>query len=153
MDVAKGESWFECMPTRFSWLSGLAKSFDRYRFISCAVEYKAAVGTVESGLVTFGPDWDASAKDVTYKRNMVMALTPICEGPVWQSSRLALPPSRLQTRREYRLMASSDSRTEDQAFDVMPCTIAYSCSGSKAITYGELWVEYDVELFGTSLSA
>lgn len=150
MDVTGGTvSWFELMPLRFAWLKGLAKNFDRYRWLSAVVEYKPAVGTTTTGLMAFGPDWNSGTSTTTYTREEVLAATPLSEAPVWQQQSLPLPKARLMSRKDYRISTKDDTTwDDDSAFDVMPCFIMWATTGAKSIV-GELWVSYTVELIGT----
>lgn len=147
-EVKKDSDYFVLSPLRLPWLKGLAASFDRYVWLKAHIVYKAAVGTTKSGLVAVGPDWD-SYHSTSYSRQDVLAYTPVYESPVWQSGRLALPPSRLMTRKEYRLKEWTSQATEGEVFDLFPCVVVYNCSGTETITYGEIWVEYTVRLIGT----
>lgn len=145
-------SYFELWPNRLAWLKGIAGNFDRYRWISVDIEYKPAVGTTANGLIAFGPDWDGGATETTYVREDVLAATPVCEVPVWQPAKLALPASKLQTRKEYRLRVQKNWDDVTQ-FDCFPCFLMVACTGTKDTSVGELWVHYNVEMFGTRKAA
>lgn len=129
----------------FPWLSGLARNFDRIKWHSCQVRYRPSVGTNEGGQLIMGVDWDSNAIS-TITMEAVSASTPVFETPVWQGGVMALPSSRLMSRKEYVVKPTSSQDT----FDGQPGTLMYVVSGTdKTKEAGHLWVTYDVTLFGT----
>lgn len=135
---------FNLDPASFSWLSTVSKAFERIVWVSCHIYYRAAVGTNASGLVAYGVDWDSNPPE-TISRAAVVACTPAADHPVWQSSitqPLVLPPSRLQSRKEYLITAK-------EAVDKQPGTIIWANSGDESKEVGELWAKYTVRLSGT----
>lgn len=132
-------------PDSFSWLKGVAKSFERAVWKNARVYWKPAVGTHVNGLLVAGVDW-ASKMDGA-DRSKIQALTPIMDFPVWQGNAtnpMVLPPSRLMSRKEYVLASSA---AEDSA----PGSLVYNCTTGQAGFMGELWVRYTVQLFGTTV--
>lgn len=130
---------------KFSWLAQLSKAFDRCVWHSADLIWKPAVGTTTDGLIAYGVDWSGKVK-ANWGRKDVLSLTPIADHPVWQSTEtcpLILPSVKLMSRKEYIL--SSDA-LEDKA----PGVLVYACTGSDNKTYGELWIRYDISLFGTA---
>lgn len=126
----------------FPWLKNLARAFDRITWHSAVLHYKPAVGTMKDGMVVYGVDWDSNG---TATVEFIRALTPLVQGPVWQATNLALPKSRLMTRREYRTNQSPNPDPYDSA----PGIVGMLCTGKENIVYGQIWVSYDVTLFGT----
>lgn len=137
-------------PGSFAWLANLAKAFDRFMVHSMSIHWKAAVGTNRDGLVSYGIDWDSS-KAERMTRQMVLALTPVNDHPVWQSASMPLPKGKLMSRKEYviRKDGGADSKAGD--FDCMPGYLLYSMTGIEGLVYGEFWVDYDLTLFGTTI--
>lgn len=133
-------------PVSFSWLSTLAKSFDRITWHAATLHYRPAVGTTKDGIVVIGPDWDTEGSTT---KDYVMSATPIVQGPVWQGLNLVLPSARLMTRKEYMTSKPTGVNTD---FDVAPCDVMWFCSGVDAHVYGQIWVTYDVTFFGTRKS-
>lgn len=124
-----------------TWLNGVSKSFDRIKWHKCRLYWKSAVGTMTDGLITFGVDFDSSA--TINSRASVTALTPVYDGPVWQTgASINIPQNRLSTRNQYSITSSDKF---DQTFG----SLAYYCNGSDKKSYGDIWIEYDVTLSGT----
>lgn len=130
----------------FPWLANLAKCFDRIKWLAVTAYWKPAVGTTQGGLILYGVDWDAD-KSATLAKEVVAALTPLSEHPVWQQGNLVLPSGRLMTRKEYKIAVASEGKED---FDTTPGYLCYSCGGKKDEVMGELWVRYSVEMFGTA---
>lgn len=134
-------------PDTLSWLSGVAKAFERIRWHSATIIWRPAVGTTTNGMVAYGADWTCSTTAPT-DRAAVLALTPVNDHPIWQSAEvrpLVLPVQRLQSRAWY-VLGGSDS------FDKAPCSVFFALSSSnltKDSLAGELWIAYDVVLSGT----
>lgn len=130
----------------FPWLGNLAKSFDRITWHSATVCWKPAVGTTVDGLVSYGMDW-AGDRQVT-KRSDLLAFTPVQDHPVWQQSQMVLPSARLQTRKEY-VTKQNDSVSNRPFYDSSPGLLTVVTTNTAAKVMGEIWITYDVTLFGT----
>lgn len=130
----------------FTWLKMLATAFDRVTWHSAELMWKPAVGTTTDGLVAYGVDWNSSPKS-NWVRKDILALTPIADHPVWQTTEcepLVLPSQKLMSRKEYFIQSSNKTETQ-------PGTILIACTGTdQAKVHGELWIRYDVSLFGTA---
>lgn len=139
-------SWnFLLRPSDFPWLKKIAGAFSRVTWHSCKVSWRSAVGTQRDGLISYGADWDTNIGDAI-TRATVLSLTPVMDHPVWQTTDttpMVLPASKLMTRKEYLF------QTKDLV-DSAPASIMAWCTGSEAkVSYGEIWIEYDLTLFGT----
>lgn len=124
-------------PMSWTWISTISKSFERFTIHSATLEWKPAVGTTEAGLCCYGVDWNANSTPTT--RAQILAYTPVQDNPVWQPSTLVLPSSKLMTRKEY-----STADTKD-----IPGIIVASCTSDPAKVAGELWIRYDISMYGT----
>jgi hypothetical protein len=144
IEVKGGTTLSTTLETKhLGWLDGLARNFDRIVWHSCSLIYKPAVGTTKDGLISLGVDWNSSSP--AKERKDVLKLTPILDLPVWQATSgrgLILPTSKLQSRKEY-FVSGGDVQ------DNCPGAVVYNCSGTGSGVYGEIWVHYDVSLFGT----
>lgn len=134
----------------FTWASKIAAAFDRATYHKVVFRYKAAVGTNVNGMISFSFDWDSN-QAATVNRNIVLAATPVNDHPVWQSSTMALPPSRLMTRKEYNMFAPKSAVGTD--YDNCPGYLLYATTATKGtatddFVVGELWIDYDISLFG-----
>jgi len=129
---------------QFSWLAGLATSWERIVWNRLAFSWRSAVGTTTDGLVAYGVDWEANTT-VPTNRGQVAALYPVADHPVWQSTQnvpLVLPVAMLQSRRHYLL-------NEGDLADRCPGTLKIGVQGAPgAKVVGEIWVEYDVVMLG-----
>lgn len=135
----------DLMCANLPWLSKLSACFDRIRWHRAILVWRPAVGTSTGGQLLMGPDWDSNISKVS--ATQVAALTPIYESPIWQGGQLALPSSRLMTRKEYFIRQDKDKKT--QVSECSPCGILYSVTGTADQPAGHLWLDYDVTLFGT----
>lgn len=144
-------------PSSFPWLKTLVKVFERYRFVSLALEYRPLVGTQTPGSFTMGVDWmtntvktaltkhgDLTLALGTIDKPAILALTPSVDSPVWQPvKRLVIPPSILNTRLWYVTDAP------DASSNVEDYTPAYIVQQSSDDNQGEVWIHYKVHLSGT----
>lgn len=141
---------FDLVPSSFSFLKGIAKSFDRLVWNKIHIFYKPAVGSTFGGLVTYGVDWDfVTTNDIGRER--ISSLTPSATLAAWsdnQTKPLVLQPAKIQSRRFF----SPNATTEDNS-NKGPGKIhwATSVSAQAADTIvGELWVSYSVTMQGTN---
>lgn len=127
-------------PYVFTWLSTLAKAFDRHSWHSCRVFYKPAVGTNMNGILAYGMDWNYSGGG---DKTKVLACTPVVDAPVWQATEMVLPSQKLMSRKEYLNSATL-------GVDSSPGQVVWYAThrDTSVITLGELWVCYDLTLFG-----
>lgn len=128
-------------PSNFDWLKTMAAAFERYRWEAVVVEYRPLVGSTTDGYIAVGMDWSSGTS--LSSKSQVLAMTPVCDGPVWQGFRMPLPRDRLQNRLWY------DMQQDD--VDGAPGFIAWASSkpASSQKTYGEIWVHYRVRMSGT----
>lgn len=138
------------VPKSFSFLKGIAASFEHSRWHKLQVYYKPAVAVTTGGLIAIGMDWDNSSSNAT-TRETISAFTPSMHFPAWKDTStmpMVLPPRKLQTRMWYpHNSASAD------AVDKGPGTlrIAGEINGVAAKTnVGELWIAYEVQMQGTN---
>lgn len=134
-------------PGAFSFLKGVSKSFERYKYQKLRVYWKPAVGTVYGGMVAMGIDFDSS-RTAGVGRSQVVAYTPSMTCACWadtESKPLIIPPPRLQTRNWYLTSATG--------FDASPGTLMWAANGESSATadkvLGEIWVEYSITFQGT----
>lgn len=133
-------------PNSFNFLTGIASSFERSRWLKIHFYYKPAVAVTTGGLIAMGVDWDGATK-VT-EREKVLAFTPSQSYPVWQDSQakpLVLPASRLQSRTWY-----SHNSTNVLESSVGTLRIAGTTSAEDGAVVGEVWVYYEMVMQGTN---
>lgn len=147
-------------PYSFAWLGGLSKCFEKYQWVSLALDYIPDVGTTKDGSVAWGIDWGSSNATLTqgmcplrgavyavgsYDRASVVALTPSAVVPLWKPNKLVVPSNVLQTRKWYSVATSSTSKAVD---DFAPGSVAYFVTAA-AGTVGDVWATYRVNFAGT----
>lgn len=125
-------------PDTFVFLNKIAGAFERITWHSLRIEYKAVVGTTKDGYCRVGVEW-GSKVTTNVTKDVVAGLTPNMDTPIWQSATLNVPASKLQTKKEYSLDTGTD----------IPGSILIFCAGQKDAVVGEIWVHYDVSLYGT----
>lgn len=126
----------------FTWLKTLAGAFDRVTWHYMRVFWKPAVGTTTDGLFALGIDWNLSTRAEDVTRAKVLACQPVMDVPVWQPAEIVCPAAKLMSRKEY-VLGSPDLA------DIQPGRLLYDVP-KVAKVFGEIWIEYDVTLFGTS---
>lgn len=147
-------------PSSFPWLKTLAKVFERYRFVSVALEYRPLVGTNTAGSSSMGVDWMTNSIKLmlrddglhphlgTADKSTILALTPSVDGPSWQRvPRLNVPSNIINSRLWYN--AKAPAKDEDVESHV-PGYVAYMSTSDNA---GEIWVHYKIHFSGTHQSA
>lgn len=138
-------------PDAFHFLKGIAKSFDRFKWLKMNFFYKPAVGTTYGGLISIGIDWDSAAG--VQSRADISSLTPNRSFAAWndtERSSLVLPPQRLQSRMWY-----VPHRETADDIDRQPGILKWAADGESSAngkTLGEIWVEYSVMMAGTNAS-
>lgn len=140
---------FDLLPSSFSFLKSLFKSFDRVKWHKLNLYYKPAVGTTYGGLVSLGMDWDFASRDVS--RSTMSGFTPNASFAAWsdtEKSPMVLPANRLQSRAWY-------TPNNGEYVDKGPGKIHWAVkgdSGATSKTFGEVWATYTVSLMGTNPS-
>lgn len=135
------------VPTSMPLLKKLAGAFERSRWLRLSVYYVSATGTMKQGSVQYGIDWDYTAKTSGNSASKVVAYTPSWSGPIWQArgNRVNCPRSRLQGRSWYLHNSSADD------VDKGPGQIVVYAAGLEAnMTIGNLWVQYEILMSGTT---
>lgn len=136
---------YDLNPVVFSWLKGIAASWDRVVWHSVQLSWRPAVGTTTDGIICYGFDWDPSTASKPKTRAAVVSLTPVKDHAIWQAtdkSPLVVRGGQLQSRRFYML------RSADLG-DRMPAAVLLYVSGAPASKMvGELWIRYDVTFSG-----
>lgn len=143
--------------TTFPWLSQIAQAFDTYKFHSCRFIYKTMSGYISTTTV-MGSVFAAIQYDVYNATFGSKGELEQYEGAVscvpsqslcidLQCSKMYLP----DTHRYTRVTSEPSVQGDNRLYDVGRLEIgSISCPTPKAVL-GELWVEYDVELFQKKL--
>lgn len=137
------------LPVTFPWLSTIANSFETYRFKRLWFIYKPSCPTTVGGKVILSVDYDANDPTPLSKVQQLQNKTMV-DGPPWTEFRVELDPRDMDslgprhfTRVNFAGVTGQDVKTYDVGRLVM------STSGFTApfSVCGELWTEYEIELF------
>lgn len=142
--------------TTMSFLWRLSQCYTRLRWNSLSFQWKPAVGTSTSGILTYGlrlmdDRTSGPPKDPT-DRAEVQSLFPVMDHAVWQTSTLTINKDLLMSRKWYAISPTTTLPTTSDTFDFSPGSFQYGCAHDADSTqkfYGEFWVTYSVTLDGT----
>nr|WPR17547.1 MAG: capsid protein [Arachnid permutotetra-like virus] len=139
-----------------SFLWRLSQCYTRLRWNSMSFQWKPAVGTSTSGLITYGlrlmDDRTSGTPADPTSRADVQALFPVMDHAVWQTSTLTINKDLLMSRKWYAISPSTQLPTDAETYDFSPGSFQYGCAhDTDAVRkfYGEFWVTYSVTLDGT----
>lgn len=127
----------------------LSSCYQRIRWVRAAISWRPSCGTATDGIISYGVAFNGSASVTS--RDLVCALTPCNDHPVWQSTGitpLAIPADMLMSRRWYPLNV-----TGGDAFDKGMgrfCVGLTHDADKVARSRGEFWISYTVEMEGTN---
>jgi len=130
----------------FPWLSIMAQGWEQYRFRKLAFCYYTRTGTGTPGSVMIAPDYDA-ADAAPATEQIASNFEDVVEDAPWKDIKCVLKRLSMaggQTRHFTRsgpLAANLDIKTYDVG-NLHLCTV-----DGTAVSWGKLWVEYDVEFF------
>lgn len=135
----------------FPWLSIEAQGWERYRFRKLNFRYTTSTGSTTPGTVIMAPDYDAAdAAPATQAVALTYKDRKYC--PPWELDKLCrLQPASMNSAfkehfvRTGALAANQDVKTYDVGN-------LYLCvTGGTAVTWGKLFVEYEVDFFNPQL--
>jgi len=136
----------------FPWLSSQAQGWERYRFNRLKFCYFTRTGTATPGSVIMSPDYDA-ADSAPVSEQVASTYEDTKEDAPWKDIDCTLTPQSLHALgptkfiRTGPLNANQDIKTYDAG------TFYLSTVDGTAVSWGKLWVEYDVTLFNPQLNA
>lgn len=126
----------------FPWLSGIAKNFEKYRIKKLVYRFESLVGSIQAGSVMLAIDMDAADAIPTSKAQMLQAQNAArCNA--WATCATRLPEAAKQL---YVRTAALASNQDIKTYDVGNLNVATQGMGTSAVTAGELWVDYEIEL-------
>ncbi len=132
--------------TSFPWLSNEALGWERYRFNRLRFCYYTRTGTGVPGSVMMAPDYDA-ADPAPASEQAASSYHDCEEDAPWKDIVCTLSPKDLNGAEKEKyvrsgaLAANQDIKTFDSG-NLHLCTV-----DGTAVSWGKLWVEYDVTLF------
>jgi len=127
----------------FPWCSGIAQRFENYRYKSLTVHYIPYAAATESGQVklAFDPDGTDSVDALTME--YMSQFKNFVEGPIYQRLSLNIKKESLSKFKRYYTSDTGDNKRETDVGLLYVATAGVNTAGNK----GEVWIEYDVELF------
>lgn len=126
----------------------LSSCYQRIRWLRAHITWRASCGTSTNGIISYGVAFNNGQSVTT--RDLVTALTPCNDHPVWQSgvnNPLVIPPSMLMSRRWYILNSSTADKTD---MDFGRFCYGLTHGATTADSRGEFWISYTVEMEGTN---
>jgi hypothetical protein len=131
----------------FRWLSGIAPSFETYRFRKLGFRYIPRCATTEQGSVLLVPDYDAADTQTLTEDRATQHVNAV-EDVLWKEIFCVLRPesmnralkSHFTCTDERFVQTSQDSKTLDAA------QFFLFIDSNTPGTDGKLWVEYEVDL-------
>jgi len=135
------------LPGSFPWLSIEAQGWEKYRFNSLKLCYYTRTGTNVPGSVILAADYDA-ADAAPANEQIASAYYGTQEDAVWKDLCFVFDRARLAGERFIRtggLSANQDVKT----FDVANAFVA--TQDGTAVSWGKVWLEYDVTLINPQL--
>lgn len=134
------------LPTTFPWLSSIANNFESYKFHSLKFRYEPVCTTVTPGSVMMAVDFDASDAPATTKQALMSyhnaVRTAAWDCNVYSSSKQDLLKFGVQRYVRNTNVPNTDIKT----YDVGNFQIATILASQIDSSFGELYIDYDVEL-------
>lgn len=139
-------SYKACTPINFSWLSGVAKAFERWRIKRLAITYHPLVATTTDGGFAMGFDYGDKTDLTKNALAHVMAQSPSIQVPLYQTAVLRLP-NNIMSQKWYMIHSSNGTEPSDAypGYLVWADTLA---DANK--TLGTVWVDYEIQFMGTA---
>jgi hypothetical protein len=127
----------------FPWLHAVASSFEKYTFHKLKFHYITSLPTSIRGMVALIPDYDAADSNTTLGKGDLLGFADAARGPCWANVTLTCDKKSLGPVRFTRegFSFGGDIKTYDQ----LQLIVMHNAATTGVV--GELWVEYDVELF------
>lgn len=145
----------------FPWLNGVANRYEKYRFKSLKFKFVPSVSKMYGGALAICPIYDPADEPPRSRRELYNAEGTV-HSPVHQSVALTVPGQRLAKQLFVRgthgsLVDSNELRLSDIGYVTITLfdlddTLATSMQAA-AVAYGDVFVEYEVELSGPRVSS
>lgn len=132
------------LPITFPWGSGIAKNYEQYRIRSLKFLYETQAPTTEPGTVMLAMDYDPADAPPGDKPSF-MSMAGAVRTPVWAGLTLSVDPQRRAFEKLFVRTGPLGPDLDVKTYDYGVMNIAVQ--GSNPIELGELYVEYEIELF------
>lgn len=135
----------------FPWLSTQAQGWERYRFKKLNFRYTTSTGSTTPGTLIMSPDYDA-ADAAPASQSVALTYKDREYCPPWSLDKLCmLNPAAMNAayKEHYVRLGALPANQDIKTFDV---GVLHLCvTGGTAVTWGKLFVEYEVEFFNPQL--
>jgi len=134
----------------FPWLATQAQAWETYRFNKLEFKYFTRTGSTTPGSILLVPDYDA-ADAAPVSEQVASSYEDVTEDVPWKDQCCTLRPSSLHSIgpkkfvRTGPLAANLDIKTYDAG------NLFVATTDGTAVSWGKLWVEYDVTLYTPQL--
>jgi len=137
------------LSSTFPWLSTQAQGWEKYRFNSLKLCYYTRTGSNTPGSTILTPDYDA-ADAAPGNEQIASAYHGTQEDVAWKDNCLTFDPKRLAGERFIRSGGLSPN-LDIKTYDV--CNAFVATLDGTAVSWGKLWLEYDITLINQQLNS
>lgn len=109
-----------------------SKVWQQYTVRSAVLKYKTSAAVTTAGHIYAGVDYDT--QNLSTSLQDVAALSPVCDGPIWENLEMAIDPRLAMTK---PIMSTNNEDSDDTAF----CLSVYSTADTASV----LWCKYIVD--------
>lgn len=143
--VAKRYNLNPGLAISFPWLSTMATSWEQYKFHSLKFIYLTRTGSTTAGSMMLAPDYDA-ADAAPINEQIASSYKGVVEDAPWKDITCHLPHKDLNSSNGFRYVRSDDlsPNLDIKTYDSGIMNVI-TIDGTNGVTWGKLWVEYDVE--------
>lgn len=135
----------------FPWLSTLASSYESYRFNRLRFIFESTSATTHTGAVMMAVDYDPDDTPPTNKTQL-MSYSGAVRGPPWESFDLSCSKADLQKLpQRFIRLGINDLATKDNKLYDTGNLFLFTAGQQNSNLVGELYVEYEVDLFTPQL--
>lgn len=139
--------------TLFPWLSPMAMRFEMYRFKKLKFEFQSFLSTATVGAVYLAVDFDAQDPSPTTKTQL-LSYKGVERSNVWASFSMDAGKSDMNAyNKRYCQDEPLGANVDAKTVNVGNFIAAIDSSIRTAGTFGELWVEYTIELFTPQIAS
>lgn len=160
MDVTSAVSVFKAqqllvnpgLATSFPWLSGLARNFERYKWLKLSFSLSPLLPTSTAGFLGLSPDYDAADDNSAAGKQKFMSFSDTVRGPIWTDITLHCDRRNLKSDQLFVRTGSLASNLDIKLYDALSLYIL-SAGIPGAAQFAELWVDYEIEFYVPQASA
>jgi hypothetical protein len=130
----------------FPWLSGVANSFEKYRFTKLIYLWISSCATTEAGRVQMVPSYNVQ-NDAPNTKVEAAQFAGTSEDNPWKDCSMRWDIKRLNSDMPWRYVRSTEIAADKKTYDAGELFLTVSGSaGTGTLSLGDLWCEYELEL-------